>query len=89
MFSTAHTPSEHRTQAERSAKTRSKVIDAAIACIAEDGFKQATTKRVARRAGVTWGTIQLDLVPELEDFSREVEVLDGALLNLLSPSPRG
>ena len=32
--------------------------------------------------------IQLNLAPELEDFSREIELLDEALLNLLSPSPR-
>ena len=58
MLSTARPPSEHRTQAERSADTRDKVINAAIACIAEDGFKQTTTTRIARRAGVTWGAIQ-------------------------------
>lgn len=58
MLSTARPPSKHRTQAERSAETRDKVINAAIACIAEDGFKQATTMRIARRAGVTWGAIQ-------------------------------
>jgi AcrR family transcriptional regulator len=47
-----------RTQAERSAETRDKVVRAAIACIAEEGFKHATTGRIARRAGVTWGAIQ-------------------------------
>jgi AcrR family transcriptional regulator len=47
-----------RTQEERSATTRRKVIDAAIECIAEEGFRRATTTRVARRAGVTWGAIQ-------------------------------
>ncbi len=47
-----------RTQAERSAETRDKVVRAAIACIAEEGFKNATTGRIARRAGVTWGAIQ-------------------------------
>lgn len=47
-----------RTQEERSATTRRKVIDAAIDCIAEEGLRRATTTRVARRAGVTWGAIQ-------------------------------
>jgi len=47
-----------RTQEERSAATRRKVIEAAIECIAEEGFRRATTTRVARRAGVTWGAIQ-------------------------------
>ncbi|MGI9591605.1 MAG: TetR/AcrR family transcriptional regulator [Myxococcota bacterium] len=47
-----------RTQEERSATTRRKVIEAAIDCISEEGFRRATTTRVARRAGVTWGAIQ-------------------------------
>jgi AcrR family transcriptional regulator len=51
-------PRTRRRQAERSAATRRKVIDAAIDCIAEEGFRRATTTRVARRAGVTWGAIQ-------------------------------
>jgi AcrR family transcriptional regulator len=51
-------PRTRRRQAERSAATRRKVIDAAIECIAEEGFRRATTTRVARRAGVTWGAIQ-------------------------------
>jgi AcrR family transcriptional regulator len=51
-------PRPRRTQEERSAATRQKVIEAAIECIAEEGFRRATTTRVARRAGVTWGAIQ-------------------------------
>ena len=55
---TTGTTRVRRTQEERSAATRRKVIDAAIECIAEEGFRRATTTRVARRAGVTWGAIQ-------------------------------
>jgi AcrR family transcriptional regulator len=51
-------PRIRRTQEERSAATRRKVVEAAIDCIAEEGFRRATTTRVARRAGVTWGAIQ-------------------------------
>jgi AcrR family transcriptional regulator len=47
-----------RTQAQRSAETRTKVIQAAIDCIAEYGFRNTTTSRIATRAGVTWGAIQ-------------------------------
>ncbi len=47
-----------RTQAERSAATREKVIRAATECIAEGGFGAATMTRIAERAGVTWGAMQ-------------------------------
>ena len=52
----ARRPSESRT--ERSRASRLRVIEAAIECIAEDGFDRATTTRIARRAGVTWGLLQ-------------------------------
>jgi AcrR family transcriptional regulator len=47
-----------RTQAQRSAETRSRVIQAAIECIAAHGFRNTTTSRICERAGVTWGAIQ-------------------------------
>lgn len=45
-------------RSERSRASRSRVIDATIACIAEDGFARASTTRIAKRAGVTWGVLQ-------------------------------
>ena len=45
-------------RSERSRATRRRVIDATIACIAEDGFARASTTRIAKRAGVTWGVLQ-------------------------------
>ena len=45
-------------QRERSAETREKVIRAAIACIAEEGFRRATTTRIAERAGISRGALQ-------------------------------
>ncbi|MBP1684581.1 MAG: TetR/AcrR family transcriptional regulator [Deltaproteobacteria bacterium] len=47
-----------RTQAERSAETREKIIAGATACIAERGFGNATMFNIAHRAGVTWGAMQ-------------------------------
>ncbi|MDG2308542.1 MAG: TetR/AcrR family transcriptional regulator [Candidatus Binatia bacterium] len=47
-----------RTQAERSAESRSKILEAAVACISELGPSETTTHRIARRAGLTWGAIQ-------------------------------
>ena len=38
--------------------TRERVIDAAVACILEEGFYRASSNKIARRAGVTWGVIQ-------------------------------
>lgn len=46
-----------RSQAERSAGTRRKVIQAVIQCIAEEGLSNASAARIAERAGVTWGAI--------------------------------
>ena len=42
----------------RSRKSRKKVIDAAIDLINEEGATSATTRRIAERAGVTWGVLQ-------------------------------
>ena len=47
-----------RSQAERSATTRRKIIDAVAVVIAEEGFAQASSHRIAKRAGVTWGAVQ-------------------------------
>lgn len=38
--------------------TRTRVIEAAIACILEEGFYRASSNEIARRADVTWGVIQ-------------------------------
>ena len=38
--------------------TRSKVIQAAIDCIYEEGFHAAHTNRIAEKAGVSWGVLQ-------------------------------
>jgi AcrR family transcriptional regulator len=47
-----------RTHAERSSDTQEKVIQAAIRCIAEYGYQQATVTRIADLSGVSWGGIQ-------------------------------
>lgn len=48
---------DERTEAPET-PTADKVVDAAIACILDDGFYRASTNAIARRAGVTWGVIQ-------------------------------
>jgi AcrR family transcriptional regulator len=46
-----------RTQSERSALTREKVIQAVVECIVEEGLPNTTAARIAQRSGVTWGAI--------------------------------
>ena len=47
-----------RTQAERTAATRERIVAAVVASIAEVGFQRTTASEIARRAGVTWGAAQ-------------------------------
>ena len=50
-------PSRRRTGAQDSI-SRQRVIDAAIACILDQGFYRASSNAIAERAGVSWGVIQ-------------------------------
>ncbi len=47
-----------RSQAERTAETRAKILDAVVRSIAEVGFQRTTAAEITRRAGVTWGAVQ-------------------------------
>jgi AcrR family transcriptional regulator len=38
--------------------THTRLIEATIDCILEEGFYRASSNRIAKRAGVTWGVIQ-------------------------------
>jgi AcrR family transcriptional regulator len=46
---------QRRTDGEQ---TWRRVLDAAVACILEQGYYRASSNEIARRAGVTWGVIQ-------------------------------
>ena len=39
-------------------ETRTRVIDATIDCILDEGLYRASSNRIAKRAGVSWGVIQ-------------------------------
>jgi AcrR family transcriptional regulator len=54
MPATTNVPTR-RSQAERSASTRQALLDATVECLAEDGYANTTTTRVAERAGVSRG----------------------------------
>ncbi len=60
-------PRERRTQAERSAHTRERLLDAALECLAEHGWAGTTTARVAERAGVSRGA-QLHHFPTRQEL---------------------
>jgi AcrR family transcriptional regulator len=47
-----------RTQAQRTAATRERILAAVVESIAEVGFQRTTASEIARRAGVTWGAVQ-------------------------------
>ena len=47
-----------RSQFDRSRSTRARVLDAAVACIAEEGFQPTPLARIAERAELTTGAIQ-------------------------------
>jgi AcrR family transcriptional regulator len=49
---------DRRTQAERREATRTALLDAAVDCLAQEGYANTTTRRIAERAGVTPGALQ-------------------------------
>ncbi len=59
-----------RTQAERRAATRTALLDAALACLIEEGYASLTTRNVAERAGVSQGT-QMHYFPTRARFLAE------------------
>lgn len=63
----ATTVKPRRTQAERSAETRGRIIEAAIASLCEDGYGATTTVHVAKLAGVSRGAM-LHHFPTKEDL---------------------
>jgi AcrR family transcriptional regulator len=67
---TSTRPAERRTQAERRATTRAALLDAALACLVEEGYAALTTRNVADRAGVSQGT-QMHYFPTRAAFVAE------------------
>src|SRR5277367_4945832 len=56
-----------RTQAERTAAMRTRLLDATIECLVTYGYAGTTTMRVAEKAGVTRGA-QIHHFPSKEDL---------------------
>jgi AcrR family transcriptional regulator len=85
-----------RTQAERSAATRSMLLDAAIMCLFEYGYGSTTTSKVAERAGISRGAMlhqfpsKADLMTFVveETFARDVELYRRLLVGVEAPRER-
>src|ERR1700712_598417 len=55
MTSTGNAGIARRTQAQRSAQMRARLLDATVECLVENGYAGTSTHRVGERAGVTRG----------------------------------
>lgn len=64
-----------RTQAERSASTRGRLLDATLACLCDLGYARTTTPEIARRAGLSRGA-------QLHHFPTKAELVTNAVEHL-------
>ncbi|HEX2576648.1 MAG TPA: helix-turn-helix domain-containing protein, partial [Aquihabitans sp.] len=65
-------PAARRTQAERTAATRSALLEATVAVLADRGYAGTSTTEIARRAGVSRGG-------QLHHFPTKVDLVGAAL----------
>jgi AcrR family transcriptional regulator len=72
---TAIASRERRTQAERSAGTRARLLDAAIECLHDLGYAGTSTPEIARRAGLSRGA-------QLHHFPTKAELVTSAIWHL-------
>lgn len=49
---------ERRSQAERTAETRARIVAAVVESIGDVGYQRTTASEISRRSGVTWGAAQ-------------------------------
>jgi AcrR family transcriptional regulator len=66
---------ERRTQEERSTGTRTRLLDATVACLLELGYRGTTTSAVQERAGVSRGAL-------MHHYSSKAELLVAATRHL-------
>jgi AcrR family transcriptional regulator len=57
MSSSSQAPAGRRPQAERSQESRNRILDAAVACLLEDGYARTNTLTIQARAGVSRGRL--------------------------------
>lgn len=66
-----------RTQAERSATTRARLLDATLECLCDLGYARTTTPEIARRAGLSRGA-------QLHHFPTKAELVTSAVEHLFA-----
>lgn len=66
---------KHRTQAERSERTREQLLDATIECLVELGYARTTVQEICQRAGLSRGAQQ-------HHFTTKAELMTSALEHL-------
>ena len=69
-----------RTQAERSAQTRTALIDAARSLFTENGFGGVGTEAIVRAAGVTRGALYHQFADKTELFAAVFETVEDELM---------
>jgi AcrR family transcriptional regulator len=69
----------HRTQQERSERTRAALLDATIDCLVELGYTGTTVHEICRRAGLSRGAQQHHFTTKAELMAGAVEHLVGRL----------
>jgi len=70
-----------RTQEERSAATRGRLLDATLECLAELGYARTTTTEIAERGGVSRGA-------QLHHFPTKAELVTEAMAHLFDRRDR-
>jgi AcrR family transcriptional regulator len=68
---------KHRTQAERSERTRELLLDATIECLVELGYARTTVQEICQRAGLSRGAQQ-------HHFTTKAELMTAALEHLFT-----
>ncbi|ASR35405.1 TetR family transcriptional regulator [Prauserella marina] len=69
----------HRTQAQRSERTRTALLDATIDCLVELGYGRTSMPEICARAGVSKGAVQHHFATKAELMAAAVEQLAGKL----------
>ncbi|MBK8287621.1 MAG: TetR/AcrR family transcriptional regulator [Pseudomonadales bacterium] len=79
-----------KTLSRTSEKTRQAVIDAAIHCLATEGYHRATSNRIARAAGLSWGVIQYHFGDRAGIYRAVLDtIIDAYVLQLDQIAQRG
>lgn len=87
------TARKHRTQAERSERTRELLLDATVECLVELGYAHTTVQEICQRAGLSRGAQQHHFTTKAELMTSALEHLfarlSAQILNVTADLPPG